>query len=112
MHATTKKLLDLDKSYPAPNSPEHYEKKVTRLIGDPTDNSYKSQVINEYVRLFNIHESLVNEEETIDRMERKAQVRNTIFRGITTLVIGFSIMFVYWVAAHFNIAMPLLKLPT
>jgi len=54
---------------------------------------------------------LLDEEKQIKKLERQAHTRNIIARAVTTLVIGFSIMTVYWIAHELKIPMPMLKLP-
>ncbi|WP_448565221.1 hypothetical protein [Thalassotalea ganghwensis] len=56
-------------------------------------------------------EELLDKDKQVSRLEREAHTRNIISRGITTLVIGFSIMIVYGVAHCFGIPMPMLRLP-
>jgi hypothetical protein len=50
-------------------------------------------------------------EKAIHRIERKAHIRALIFRFLTTLLIGFGIMLVYYVAQKIGINMPLIKIP-
>ncbi len=69
----------------------------------------KGHLFKAYRDLHEHHHKFAEEEILISRMERKAQIRNTFFRGITTLVIGFSIMFIYFIAMKFGINMPLLR---
>ena len=109
LHHTTKRLLSFKKR--EPDSIQLFESKVESLMASPDDKSYKDQVQVAYSILYRTYQDLIEEENLINRMEKKANIRNTFFRGLTTLIIGFSIMFVYWVASYFGIAMPLLKLP-
>ena len=109
LHHTTKRLLGFEKI--DLDSIENFEKKVERLKNDPNDSSYLNQVNASYSYIHSRYHKLIEEEKLIGRMERKAHIRNTFFRGLVTLVIGFSIMLVYWVASCLKIAMPLMKLP-
>ena len=105
MHRTTSRLLDFEKIRPVGIS--EFNKQISRLINDPDDSIYRSTVISSYSELHSAYTSLTNEENTIARMERNAHIRNIFFRALTTLIIGFSIMFVYWVASCLGISMPL-----
>lgn len=109
LNHTTQRLLGFDKA--SFDNLEQFSQKVERSLKDPNDNSYKQQLLKAYGELYNHHTSFTQEEQLIDRMERKAHVRNIFFRGVTTLVIGFSIMLVYWVAGCLGISMPLLRMP-
>lgn len=65
-----------------------------------------------YFSVYMDRKIFLNEEVIIAKLERKSHTRNIIARGLTTLVIGFSVMAVYWVAHILEIPMPMLKLPT
>ncbi len=45
------------------------------------------------------------------KSETRAHLKNLLFRILTTLGVGFSIMLVYAAAHYFEIPMPLMKLP-
>jgi len=109
LHHTTKRLLNFYKVDFI--DIESFNKSVDIALSDPGDMSYKNNINSSYGKLYTQYKKFTNEEHLINRMERKSQIRNTLFRGITTLAIGFSIMFVYWVAAEFGISMPLLRVP-
>jgi hypothetical protein len=109
LHHTTQRLLKF-KTKPFDDS-EKFNKLLEISLSDPGDKSYKIAVNQAYNNLYHHHDRFTKEESLINRMERKSQLRNTFFRGITTLTIGFSIMLVYWVASILGIAMPLLRVP-
>lgn len=70
-----------------------------------------SALSRNYNLLYNAYTALIDEENAINRIEKKAHMRAVFYRILTTLGIGFSIMFVYWVAQYLGISMPLMKLP-
>jgi hypothetical protein len=109
LNHTTKRLLTFHKK--RFHDLTSFEYMYTHSVVDPNaiDNERKAQLLKAYGDLIDHYNKLIDEENLISRMERKAQIRNTIFRGITTLVIGFSIMLVYAMAAKWGIAMPLLR---
>jgi len=109
LHHTTKRLLNFRKTNFL--DIERFNTSVETALNDPTDETYKNSITSAYKNLYTHYEKFTNEENLINRMERKSQIRNTLFRGITTLAIGFSIMFVYWVASELGISMPLLRVP-
>ncbi|WP_429058884.1 hypothetical protein [Aeromonas veronii] len=59
-------------------------------------------------RLFQL---TIDEKRSLDRNELKVHFRSLIFRGLTTLMIGCTIMFIYWLAAKLGIQLPLLRIP-
>lgn len=109
LHHTTQRLMKFEKKIF--HDEESFHKMLNTSLSDPKDQTFKSHVLTAYTKLYQTHTELTDEESLINRMERKAHIRNTIFRGITTLVIGFSIMLVYFVASYFSIPMPLLRVP-
>lgn len=109
LHHTTRRMLSFKKE--EFGTLQHFEQKLNSSLSDPADKSFRSQVLQSYSSLYTQYHSLTDEENLINRMERKSQIRNTLFRGISTLTIGFSIMLVYWVASYFGISMPLLRVP-
>ena len=109
LHHTTKRLLGFYKADFV--NIERFNQSVDIALKDPTDKTFKNNVTGSYSKLYSQYEKLTNEEKLINRMERKSQIRNTLFKGITTLTIGFSIMLVYWVASELGIPMPLLRVP-
>ncbi|EOB4247491.1 hypothetical protein ACIL2N_003357, partial [Vibrio metschnikovii] len=109
LNHATQRLLGFNKA--RFDNLEQFNQMVERSLKEPSDNSYKQHLLKAYGELYNHHTSFTKEERLIDRMERKAHIRNIFFRGVTTLVIGFSIMLVYWVAGCLGISMPLLRMP-
>lgn len=109
LHHTTQRLLRFKKD-------EFYDEDrfrgiLDKSLSDPEDKSFRLDVTRAYNSLYKHHGDFTDEENLINRMERKSQIRNTFFRAFTTLSIGFSIMFVYWVAAKCGIPMPLMRIP-
>ena len=79
-----------------------------------TENGWTTNLAHmqsDYNKLYNLCESLKDEETAIRRIENQAHRRALLFRFLTTLSIGFGIMLVYWVAQQLGIHMPLLKFP-
>ena len=109
LHHTTQRIICLEKRNYI--NLDTFEKKLDTSLSDPADRRFRREVINEYESLYKAYSELTEEETLINRMERRAHIRNAIFRGITTLVIGFSVMLVYWVASELEIVMPLMRLP-
>jgi len=109
MHHTTKRLLNFKKA--EFDDISKFQKYLGQSLNDPADQTYKMAVSRAYSALYTHHQLFTNEEQLIRRMERNSQIRNTLFRSLTTLSIGFSVMFVYWVAAKWEIAMPLMRIP-
>lgn len=64
-----------------------------------------------YGQIYGLNKELMDTEKAIHRIERKAHIRALIFRFLTTLLIGFGIMLVYYVAQKIGINMPLIKIP-
>jgi hypothetical protein len=108
-HHTTKRMLCFEKK--TFHDEESFKNLLTTSLNDPDDNTFKNNVLCEYNKLYQTYTRLTEEESIINRMERKAHIRNTFFRGVTTLVIGFSIMLVYWAATCLEISMPLMRIP-
>jgi len=108
LQQTTKRLLGLDK--PEVKDPNQFSQWLDKWANDPKDQTYKGKAQAHYSELYRAYQSLVDEENLVKRLERSSQIRNVIFRIATTLGIGFSIMFVYWVASCWEISMPLLRL--
>lgn len=111
LHYTTNRMLKFHKK--RFHKMDSFERMYNESIAtDGTNQSQKKEhLFRAYKDLLEHHEKYIEEEALINRMERNAQIRNTFFRGITTLIIGFSIMAVYFVAAKYGINMPLLRLP-
>lgn len=53
-----------------------------------------------------------DEDDRFLKVNIKFNIQAVIFRILTTLAIGFSIMLVYWTAHGLGIPMPLLRIPT
>ena len=64
-----------------------------------------------YGQIYGLNKELMDIEKAIHRIERKAHLRALIFRFLTTLLIGFGIMLVYYVAQEIGVNMPLIKIP-
>ena len=109
LHHTTRRMLNFKKE--EFGTLHSFEQKLNNCLNNPTDQSLKTQVLQSYSALRGQYQSLTDEEKLINRMEKKSQLRNTLFRGVSTLTIGFSIMLVYWVASEFGISMPLMRIP-
>lgn len=62
-----------------------------------------------YNQVYTLNQELMNHEKAIHRIERKAHIRSLIFRFLTTLLIGFGVMLVYFSAQKLGINMPLLR---
>lgn len=70
------------------------------------------EIKGSYAKLHTLTQELLDEEKSINRIERKAHFRALIFRFLTTIFIGFGVMLVYFTAQYFGINMPLLKVST
>lgn len=68
-----------------------------------------ADVQQQYRQIHSLYEFMKNEETAIKRIENQAHRRALLYRILTTLGIGFGIMFVYFVAQELSINMPLLK---
>lgn len=68
-------------------------------------------LISEYAERERLYLSAVDIKKSSDWNEIKVHFRNLVFRGLTTLTIGGSIMFIYWLAARWGIQLPLLRIP-
>jgi hypothetical protein len=109
LHHTTQRILKFKtKKF---DDSTNFNNLLETSLNNKDDKTHRMHVSRAYNELYDHYELFTDEESLIHRMERKSQIRNTFFRGITTLTIGFSIMLVYWVASVFSIAMPLMKLP-
>ncbi len=106
---TTKRLLTFHKK--RFHDFDSFERMYNESIAEGGTNQEhkKSHLFKAYKDLYEHHHKFAEEEKLISRMEKNAQLRNTFFRGVTTLVIGFSIMFVYFIALKLEIPMPLLR---
>jgi hypothetical protein len=109
LNHTTKRLLTFHKK--RFHNIESFERMYSESISKEGTNQEhkKDSLLKAYSDLYEHHHKLIEEENLISRMERNAQLRNTIFRGVTTLVIGFSVMFIYLIAFKLEIPMPLLR---
>ncbi|QPB82914.1 hypothetical protein CWC22_007895 [Pseudoalteromonas rubra] len=110
LHHTTKRMLNFEKK--VFHDLESFERTLDAAISsEGTDQgNQKSYAFEAYKKLYEHHQKLSDEETLITRMERNAQIRNVLFRSLTTLAIGFSIMLVYFVAHKLEIPMPLLRI--
>lgn len=109
LHQVTKRILKIEKTEFI--EPEKFNASIDNLIRHPEDKTFKNNVTVHYRKLHHTYTQLINEENLVQRLERSSQIRNVFFRILTTLGIGFSIMFVYWLASRWGISMPLLRLP-
>ncbi|MFS1438720.1 hypothetical protein [Shewanella sp. 10N.286.48.A6] len=109
LHHTTRRLLSFKKN--EFDDVEKFKGALEQSLSDPSDQTYRMTVTRAYNALHKHHKEFTDEEKLINRMEKRSQIRNTFFRALTTLSIGFSVMFVYWVAAKWEIAMPLMRIP-
>ncbi len=73
LHHTTKRLLELERV--RLDSVQEFEKKVKRLIDDPSDASYLTQVKASYSIIHYRYNKLIEEEKLIGRMERNQSSR-------------------------------------
>jgi hypothetical protein len=71
-----------------------------------------SEIRTSYGQIHGLNKELMDTEKAIHRIERKAHIRALMFRFLTTLLIGFGIMLVYYVAQKIGVNMPLIKIPT
>jgi hypothetical protein len=71
---------------------------LTRLI---TNQNYSAKLFKD------INDTVKREHS----FETTAHVKALIFRTLTTICVGLSILFVYWLAFKLDIPMPLMKLP-
>ena len=109
LHHTASRLLSFKKT--EFDTIELFKSSFKQSLSDPSDQTYKMAVIRAYTRLHEHHQLFTDEERLISRMERRSQIRNTFFRAITTLSIGFSVMFVYWAASKWDVVMPFMRIP-
>ena len=68
------------------------------------------ELMQNYSKALNYWKLAYDEDERYLKVNKRFNVQAVLFRILTTLSIGFSIMIVYWVASCFNIPMPLLRL--
>ena len=80
------------------NDIEHFKSSSEQILSEPSDQTYQVAVTRAYNRLYKHHQIITVEDRLISRMQRKSQIRDTLFRVLTTLSIGLSVMFVYRVA--------------
>ncbi len=70
-----------------------------------------NEIRKNYSQLSKLLEDYKNQEKIIHRIEKKAQNRALFYRVFNTLLIGFGIMLVYFVAQKLDIMMPFMRLP-
>lgn len=58
------------------------------------------------------YKQVMDERKQINAMEHATHQKNVIYRALTTLVVGLSIMSIYWLAHCLGIPMPLMRLPS
>lgn len=109
LHHTTKRLLKFKKDNV--DDIDKFKDKLDKSLNNNQNDSYKGDVVSSFVILYREYKNIIDEEALIHRMERAAHRRNIVFRFLTTLIVGFSIMFVYWVAHICDIPMPLMRIP-
>lgn len=69
------------------------------------------ELVEEFETMERLFKVAIDLKKSTDWNEFKVLTRNLVFRGLTTLVIGGSIMFIYWLAARWGIQLPLLRIP-
>lgn len=72
----------------------------------------RSFITNSIKKYSEAYEELYNNEKTMKRLSTTESFKALSFRIATTLGVGLSIMFIYWLAYKLEIPMPLLRLPT
>lgn len=110
LHHTTQRLLGSTKK--SVTSPEGFDQSLERLMQwDPsTRDGERDNLSHNYKDLHRVYTDLYEEEVLIKRMERNAQIRNTFFRFLSTLVIGVAVLIIYATAKELEIPMPLLPI--
>ena len=68
---------------------------------------YRTNASKAYATAYNAYSQITDIEKSAHRSERKSQIRAVFFRIVTTLGVGLSIMFIYWLADCWGISMPL-----
>ena len=68
---------------------------------------YRTTTTNNYATAYNAYIQITDIEKGAHRSERKSQFRALLFRILTTLGVGLSIMFIYWLADYYELSMPL-----
>ena len=61
----------------------------------------------QYSKLHDAYTQIMDMENSVHRSERRSQIRAVFFRIVTTLGVGLSIMFIYWLADYWGLSMPL-----
>lgn len=88
--------------------------KVEDLLNYPQNSNGRwandlSNVRGSYSILYKLYSDLIDKEKSINRIETRAYTRALLFRVLTTLGIGFGIMFIYYLAHFWGIPMPLMR---
>lgn len=90
---------------------ESYEKTRSRGSSPSSPVGHFGHLSTEFHNMERLYKSATDLKKSTDWNEIKVHMRNVLFRGLTTLVIGGSIMFIYWLAAKWGIQLPLLRIP-
>ncbi|MBW3834196.1 hypothetical protein ACSZNP_04610 [Aeromonas hydrophila] len=133
-HHTTKKVVELLSNLYLTRHDSHlsFQEKLDLLLNDFHKRGTEGETLDSVRSTFNgqmyparMYYSLISEHAERERLytaavdikkssdwnEIKVHLRNLVFRGLTTLTIGGSIMFIYWLAAKWGIQLPLLRIP-
>jgi hypothetical protein len=70
----------------------------------------KERLLASHRQTFNAFNLIKDQEKTITRVERRGHLYALVFRVLTTLLIGLSVMGIYALADHWEVAMPLMRL--
>jgi len=70
----------------------------------------KERLLDSHRQTFNAFNLIKDQENIITRVERRGHVWALVFRVLTTLGIGLSVMAIYALADHFGVDMPLMRL--
>lgn len=68
---------------------------------------YLMEVNSSYTAAYDAYFKIKDVENSAHRSERRSQIRAVFFRIVTTLGVGLSIMFIYWLADYWGLSMPL-----
>jgi len=87
--------------------------KNIRISGNRYHGDWQEQhekAIKDYRSVCAMYQRLVDEENIANRTDRRTKWRVFFFRVLTTLTLGFCIMFLYCLADQWDIPMPMLRL--
>lgn len=90
---------------------ESYEDTRSRSSSPTSPVRHFGHLAYEFSEMDRLYKAATDLKKSTDWNELKVHMRNLLFRGLTTLVIGGSIMFIYWLAAKWGIQLPLLRIP-